>query len=136
LIVFVLDSNVISELRRRRPHGAVVSWIKSTRSEQLHLAAVTLGEIQTGIEMTREQDPQKAAEIEAWADHISQTWSILPMTGPIFREWAKLMRHRSDTVFEDVMIAATARVHGFTVATRNVRHFRDLGVPWLDPFAT
>jgi predicted nucleic acid-binding protein len=134
LIVYLLDGNVISELRRRRPHGAVVAWIQAAGADQLNLAAVTLGEIQTGIERTRDQDSAKAAEIEVWADHISQTWNILPMSGAIFREWAKLMHHRSDTVFEDAMIAATARVHELIVVTRNVKHFRDLGVTWVDPF--
>jgi predicted nucleic acid-binding protein len=133
--LYLLDSNVISELRRRRPHGAVVAWVNAVGADRLFLAAVTLGEIQVGIEMTREQDPAKAAEIESWADDISAAWNILPMTGAIFREWAKLMHRRSNTIFEDAMVAATARVHGLVVATRNVRHFRYLGVDWIDPFS-
>jgi predicted nucleic acid-binding protein len=96
---------------------------------------VTLGEIQAGIELTREQDPEKAAEIEAWADQIADTWNVLPMDVPAFRAWAKLMHRRSDTLIEDAMIAATARVHGLQVVTRNVRDFKELGVGVVNPYA-
>jgi predicted nucleic acid-binding protein len=98
------------------------------------LAAVTLGEIQAGIERARDQDPIKAAEIEAWADRIGEAWNILPMTDKIFREWAKIIHRRSDDLYEDAMIAATARVHGLIVATRD-KHFRELDVPVIDPFS-
>lgn len=66
--MYLLDTNVVSELRKPRPHGAVVAWLQSTAETDLYLSAVTLGEIQAGIELTREQDKTKAAEIEAWAD--------------------------------------------------------------------
>jgi len=66
--MYLLDTNVVSELRKPRPHGAVVAWLQSTVEVDVHLSAVTLGEIQAGIELTREQDATKAAEIERWAD--------------------------------------------------------------------
>jgi toxin FitB len=69
--MYLLDTNVISELRKPRPHGGVVAWLESINSNDLYLSAVTLGEIQAGIELTREQDPLKAAEIEAWADALA-----------------------------------------------------------------
>jgi predicted nucleic acid-binding protein len=62
--LYLLDTNVVSELRKPRPHGAVVAWIDRTPDEDLYLSAVTLGELQAGVEITREQDPTKAAEIE------------------------------------------------------------------------
>ena len=65
---YLLDTNVVSELRRQRPHGGVVAWLQSLDDTQLHLSAVTLGEIQAGIELTREQDPAKAQEIENWLE--------------------------------------------------------------------
>jgi len=65
-VAFLLDTNVVSELRRPKPHGAVLAWLHSVDDADLHLASVTLGEIQAGIELTREQDPAKAAEIEEW----------------------------------------------------------------------
>jgi predicted nucleic acid-binding protein len=118
--MFLLATNVVSELRRHRPH--------------LHLATVTLGEIQAGIELTREQDPGKARDLETWLDQVSQSFNILSMDGPAFRCWARLMHRRSDTLYEDAMIAAIARVHQLTVVTRNIRDFQDFGVELLNPF--
>jgi predicted nucleic acid-binding protein len=133
--MYLLDTNVVSELRRARPHGAVVAWLESAREEDLHLSAVTIGEIQAGVEITREQDEDRAAEIEAWLDQIAQTYNILSMDARIFRSWARLMHRKSDRLVEDAMIAATAAVHGLTVVTRNVRDFEGLGVRTFNPFA-
>lgn len=133
-MAFLLHTNVVSELRRPRPHGAVLAWLQSVDDADLHLASVTLGEIQAGIERTREQDPAKASEIEAWLDQVSATFNILSLDGPAFRCWAQLMHRRSDTLYEDAMIAAIAKVHQLTVVTRNVADFSGFGVPLFDPF--
>lgn len=133
---FLLDTNVVSELRRQRPHGGVVAWLQSLDDAQLHLSAVTLGEIQAGIELTREQDPAKAQEIEAWLERVAGSCNVLPMDAGTFRVWARLMHRKSDTLYEDAMIAATAKVHGLTVATRNVNDFNALGLEVFNPFAT
>src|SRR5580698_3580875 len=77
--MYVLDTNIISELRRARPHGGVLAWLRSIDDRHLHLSAVSFGEIQAGIERTRDADPAKAAELEAWADQIAETWNVLPM---------------------------------------------------------
>jgi len=133
--VFLLDTNVVSELRRQRPHGAVVAWLRATPDAQLHLSAVTIGELQAGVEITRERDAAKAAEIEAWIDRVAATYNVLPMDARAFRRWARIMHRRSDTLIEDAMIAATAAVNDLTVVTRNVRDFTQLGVATLNPFA-
>jgi predicted nucleic acid-binding protein len=132
--MFLLDTNVVSELRKVRPHGAVVAWIEGVTDAELYLSAVTLGEIQAGIEITREQDPAKAADIEAWADQVGATYNVLPMDAVTFRLWAKLMHRQSDTVYEDAMIAASALVHNLTVVTRNIRDFERFQVPVFNPF--
>jgi hypothetical protein len=132
--MYLLDTNVISELRRQRPHGAVLAWLKGVDDADLRLSAVTLGEIQAGIEMTRKQNPARAAELEQWLDAVAGSWNVLPMDGAAFRRWAQLMHGRGDDLIEDAMIAATAAVHGLTVVTRNVRDFRHFGVKTLDPF--
>lgn len=132
--MFLLDTNVISELRKPRPHGAVIAWLHSVDDAQLFLSAVTVGEIQAGIEITREQDATKATEIEAWLELLASTYNILPMDATIFRCWARLMHKQSDTLYEDAMIAATAQSHGLTVVTRNIADFKALGVNVLNPF--
>ena len=133
--LYLLDTNVVSELRKPRPHGGVVAWLESLDETQLYLSAVTLGEIQAGIELTREQDPAKAQEIEAWLALVAGAYNVLPMDAPAFMAWARLMHRRSDTLYEDAMIAATAQVHGLTVATRNVVDFQALGFEVFNPFS-
>lgn len=132
--MYLLDTNVVSELRRPKPHGAVLAWFEALDDTQLHLSAVTIGEIQVGIELTREQDEAKALEIEAWLEMVAASYNVLPMDAPTFRTWAQLMHRKSDTVYEDAMIAATAKIHGLTVVTRNVADFKAFGVSLLNPF--
>jgi toxin FitB len=133
---FLLDTNVVSELRKPKPHGAVVAWLNHLRDDQLFLSAVTLGELQAGIERTRAQDATKAQEIESWVDQLADSIQVLPMDALCFREWARVISGKSDTLVEDAMIAATARVHGLTVASLNERDFTALGVTLLNPFLT
>jgi len=132
--MYLLDTNVVSELRRPRPHGAVLAWLQAVDDAHLHLATVTLGEIQAGIELTRDQDPGKARDLETWLDQVSQSFNIMPMDGPAFRCWARLMHRRSETLYEDAMIAAIAMVHQLTVVTRNTRDFQAFEVELLNPF--
>ncbi len=133
--MYLLDTNIVSELRKPRPHGAVVAWLRSLDQRDLYISAVTLGELQAGIEIAREPDAAKAAEIEAWVDRVSAIWNVLPMDAATFRMSARLMHRRSDDLLEDAMIAATARVHGLQIVTRNVRDFKDFGVKIFNPFA-
>ncbi len=132
--MYLLDTNVVSELRRPRPHGAVLAWLQTVDDAHVHLATVTLGEIQAGIELTREQDPEKARALETWLDQVSQSFNILPMDGPSFRCWARLMHRQSDTLYEDAMIAAIATVSQLTVVTRNTMDFQAFEVELLNPF--
>lgn len=132
--MYLLDTNVVSELRKPKPHRAVIAWLQSTTDSDLHLSAVTLSEIQAGIELTRAQDRAKAAEIETWASLLTTSFNILPMDGETFRLWARLIHRQPDSLYEDTMIAATARMHQLTVVTRNVADFGGFKVNLLNPF--
>jgi toxin FitB len=75
--VYLLDTNIVSELRKPRPHGGVVAWLQSVDDADLHLAAVTLGEIQAGVELTRDQDPSKAEHCPNCGDKLKTIAAIL-----------------------------------------------------------
>lgn len=134
-MIYLLDTNVISEMRKPKPHGAVAAWFESLRDEQIRLPAVAIAELQSGAEITRKQDSPKAREIERWIDRIMATFAVLPMDGEMFREWARLMSGKSDDLAADAMIAATARAHQLMIATRNERDFAEFGVRVFNPFA-
>jgi toxin FitB len=110
-----------------------MAWLAGASAEPLLLSAVTLGELQAGVEMAR-QDPARAEAIEVWLDGVTNTYDILPMNGAVFRQWARLMHRRSRDLIEDAMIAATALVHNLTVVSRNVRDFERLGLTVINPF--
>ena len=133
--MYLLDTNVISELRRLKPHGAVLVWLEAAPRASLRIAAVTFGEIQRGIELTRGRDPRRADEIEAWSRQVEQTFQVLAADADVFRRHARLMAARSGAIYEDALIAATALAHDLTVVTRNIRNFAGLGVRTVDPFA-
>ena len=134
--MYLLDTNVVSELRKPKPHGAVLQWIQNVPDADLHISAVTIGEIQAGIELTRAQDESKAAELDQWLELVSGSFNVVPMDALVFRIWARLMHRSSDTLYEDAMIAATAKVHKLTVVTRNVTDFKSFGVSVLNPFTS
>jgi predicted nucleic acid-binding protein len=134
VIRYLLDTNVISEVRTTRPDGAVVAWMAALRPEQIFLSAVTIGELQDGVGLTRRQDAARASEIESWLSALEMSFAFLPMDTACFREWSRLMAGRPDSLREDAMIAATARIHGFTVATRDEKDFKHLGVDIVNTF--
>lgn len=133
-MAYLLDTNIISELRKPKPHGAVVAWIKQIPEPALFVAAITIGEIQAGVEITRGRDPVKAEEIETWLNQLVEAQQVIPADAAIFRRWARLMHGRPDHHLEDALIAATALTHDLTVATRNVKDFQPFGVSLVNPF--
>ena len=132
--MYLLDTNVVSELRRSKPHGAVLAWLETVPPAALHLSAASIGEIRAGVEITRERDPGRADEIEQWLELVVQSFEVLAMDARVFRVWAPLLHRQSNDLLVDAMIAATAIVHNLTVVTRNVRDFQTLGVETLNPF--
>ena len=133
--MYLLDTNVVSELRKPKPHGAVVAWVSAQDTTHLYLSAMTIAALQRGVEITREQDVEKAEHIEGWLEQLIVSGQVLAMDAPVCRQWARLMHRQSDTLTEDAFIAATAIVHRLVVVTRNVRDFKVLNVELLSPFA-
>ena len=132
--MFLLDTNVVSELRKRKPHGAVLAWLEAQAPAGLFISAMTFGELQRGIELTRAQDVNKAAELETWLEDVLASGQVLALDVPVCRVWARLMHRRSEALVEDAFIAASAQVHRLTIASRNVRDFKLLGVTAVNPF--
>jgi predicted nucleic acid-binding protein len=132
--MYLLDTNVISELRRSRPDASVLAWLQGVSDADLYLSAVTMGELQAGVEFTRAQEPDRAREMEAWIDRVAGTYNVLAADAPVFRCWARVLRRGSDSSMEDGLIAATAVVHRLTLVTRNPPDFEKFGVKALNPF--
>ena len=132
--MYLLDTNVISEVRKARPHGAVLAWLASVPDAQVFISAVTVGEIQAGIEITREQDAPKAAALELWLERVCDTWQVHVADAAVFREWARLKHRKAAHHLEDTLIAATASAHKLTVVTRNTKDFKAFGVALFNPF--
>ena len=132
--MYLLDTNVVSEFRKTKPHGAVLAWFQTLDEDEVAIPAIVIGEIQAGVEITRRQDPEKANEIEAWLDKVLDTFTVVPMDGVLFREWSRLMNDKSDELTADAMIAATGRVHNYVIATRNLSDFAAFNVSLFNPF--
>lgn len=132
---FLLDTNVLSELRKgRRCDACVREWAKTAEPE-LHTSVVALGELKRGVERVRGRDPRFAAELERWLTRLIAAMGsrILPVDRAIALEWGRISAPRSVPPI-DGLLAATALVRGMTLVTRNVKDFADLGVSYLNPF--
>ena len=132
--MYLLDTNVVSESYKPRPHGAVTAWLRATPPVAVFIPSIVIGELQRGAERARPGHPQKAIDIEEWIDMLLAAHRILPLCAAAAREWVRLYPGRVDAHVEDAMIAAIARVHGLTVVTRNVKDFAGFRVSLLNPF--
>jgi len=131
---FLLDTNAVSEIRRGRdPH--VRAWIGEVEDVDLHLSVMTLGEIRKGIELLRGRDAAQAEVFGSWLGELHTSFAdrIVPIDARIAEEWGRLNAAASRNTI-DSLIAATARVHGLTVVTRNTGDFEGCGVPLLNPW--
>jgi predicted nucleic acid-binding protein len=135
--MFLLDTVIVSELRKRQPDRSVLIWVSAQQEEQLHLSVVTLGEIERGIEKRRKGDPEFSDALAAWLESLTRLYAdrILPVTPSVARRWGRLsaqLGHES----ADLLIAATALTYGLTVVTRNTAHFEPTGVGLINPFSS
>lgn len=132
---YLLDTNVVAELRKPHPHRAVVAWYDSVDDADLFVSALVVGEIQQGVTRLRKKDARQAAVYETWLGKLRREFGdrVLSITPDVALEWGRLSADRTVPVVDGLM-AATALVHGLTVVTRNVPDFAPTGVPILNPF--
>ena len=134
--MYLIDTDVLSALRRPDRNPEVVGWVSAQRAADLYLSVVTVGEIERGIARERARNPGFADRLGAWLDNLLRLYSerILPVDTSVARRWGCLTgEHGHGSA--DLLIAATALEHGLTVVTRNLRHFEPTGVAVLDPSA-
>ncbi len=134
--MYLLDTNVVSEIRKGdRCDEQVASWYRGTDAATLYLSVMVTGEIRRGIERASVRDPRQAEHLSNWLESIEQHYRgrILAVDARIADEWGKMTAIRADHDV-DCLLAATAKVHGLTLVTRNVKHVEDLGVQVFNPF--
>ena len=133
---FLIDTNVISEVRRGvRCDPNVAAWYASIDDGDLYLSTLVLGEIRNGIERARRKDPPKAEILQRWLETVVAAFGdrVIPIDAPVADEWGRMSALRSVPVI-DGLLAATAKVHGLTLATRNDGDVAGLGANVLNPF--
>lgn len=133
----LLDTNVVSELRKGKHADARVrEWFNGVADEEIHLSVLVVGELRMGIERVRRRDPRQAITLERWLSRVVREHAerILAVDERIAEEWGRLTALRPASVV-DTLMAATARIHGLILVTRNTRDVAWTGIPHLDPFA-
>jgi len=135
-VKYLLDTNVISELRRKKADERVLAFLQDAEESALYLSVLTLGELRKGIARKRMTDAAGASALTAWADGLEYGFGdrILGIDAAIARLWGELSAERPRAVV-DTLLAATAMVHGLTLVTRNEADVQDLDVKVLNPFA-
>ena len=136
-MTYLLDTNVLSETRKRQPAAGVAAWIAATQPDRLHVSVLSLGEIERGIARIRGRgDPHQASALERWLREVETGFEdrVLPVTLAIAAAWGR-QQYAQPVPVIDALVAATARVHGMTVVSRNVKDFEPAGVQVLNPFA-
>ena len=131
--MYLIDTDILSILRRRERNPAVVGWIEGQRTADLRISVITVGEIERGIVQQQRRNPAFARNLSVWLDLMMDLYGnrILPVDVATARRWGQLSAAIGNAGI-DLFIAATALEHGLTVATRNVRHFKPTGVPVVD----
>lgn len=132
---YLIDTNVLSELRRPKRSSSVVAWFSSVSSDELYLSVLILGELRQGIESLRRKDPTAANALERWFNGICEDFSekLLPVDAAIAERWGRLSQEQPIPTI-DGLLAATAAVHDLTIVTRNVADFERSGVALVNPF--
>ena len=133
--MYLLDTNVVSALRRPDRHPAPAAWLRDQRPSDVYLSVVTVAEIERGVARQMPHDPSFARELATWMERTLVGFAdrLLGVDVPTARRWGRLSATLGHSG-ADLLIAATALEHGLTVVTRNTRHFHPTGTPILNPF--
>ena len=134
-MAFLLDTNVVSELRRPRPDPRVQAWLGGVASVDLHLSVLVAGQIRRGIELVRRREPDRARALDEWLGGLVAAYAdrLLPVSAAVAETWGLLSSIRPLPVADGLMLA-TAKVHGLTLVSREAPMLADLGVPTLSPW--
>jgi predicted nucleic acid-binding protein len=134
-VSFLLDTNVVSEIRKKIPNAGVEAWFGAVRAQDLYLSVLVVGQIRQGIERLARRDPGQAEVFESWLDHLVDSYSdrIVPVTADVARMWGHVNVPDPVPVI-DGLLAATAIVHDLTLVTRNGTDVASTGVRLLNPF--
>lgn len=135
-MIYLIDTNIISEVRKGAKSDAnVAGWWDSIDDRDIYLSVLVLGEIRKGVERLRPTDPAQAMALENWLDAVVRSFAdrVLPIDQAVANEWGRMSAKRPVSTI-DALLAATAKVHGMTLATRNVSDIADLGADFVNPF--
>jgi hypothetical protein len=134
-IQYLLDTNILSETRKRHADQRLLAFIAETEPSTLYLSVLTLGELRKGVALKQRSDPLAAESIAAWVDGLEFSFAdrILGIDAATARLWGELSAQRPRPVV-DTLLAATAVVHGLTLVTRNTSDVHDIEVQLLKPF--
>lgn len=134
---FLVDTNIVSEIRKGpRADRNVSAWYEAVPDASVYLSVLVLGELRRGVELKRRQDPAQAAALERWIVTVQREFGgrVLPVDSAVAEEWGRISASRPVSTIDGLM-AATAKVHGLTLVTRNTAHAAGLGAAVLNPFA-
>jgi hypothetical protein len=137
-VSFLLDTNVVSELRKgARADARLLQWFDGISEADIHLSALVIGELRRGVELVRARDARQANALDRWLTRLVAQHGdrILAVDLQVAEEWGRLSARRTASLI-DTLMAATALVHGLILATRNTRHVDWTGAAWLNPFAS
>jgi predicted nucleic acid-binding protein len=134
VLKYLLDTNILSEVRKPRPHGGVLAWFAAFQAAGFGIPAIALFELQMGVEQLRGKDSSRAAIFEFWISRIEAGSNVLAFDARASREAARLLSAQPEHLLADGMIAAIAKVNGLVIATRNTRDFERFDVPLVNPF--
>lgn len=135
MVSYLLDTNVISELRKSQPHGTVRNWFNDISEDDIFLSTLTIGEIRYGIENIKQSKPAKAQELESWLIQLKQVYQshIIPISQEIAEAWGHFLKIDVNNTI-DSLLAATAQVERLTIVTRNIKDFSPYSVPLFNPW--